>query len=320
MLELMKGFAMWRKKIAWSGGLLFVSLCTPGMAQEIRQDIGTKLLIPSSAKTAVFTSFLAILNQDSQQNTIHIQARNSDGSTLGEKDINLPAGGRFRSPDILGELGAGLGSFGPIILESTNGRLFSAVSEVSSSQGPAGYFPGVNVQTAWQQGFVLEVNDTGNQGTPGTVRTNLGLNTVDGNSATVSVQLLNDSGTPVGTVINTQIPGNGLNQINGVVRTLLQSGGAVTGQNGFLKIVANRPILAWASKVENGTNDPSFQIGVGAPTTVVSPTQVDVIDFRNNLLFLGLALLGTTALFLPRTKQRPMGLFPGTGVQQGARA
>ena len=149
----------------------------------------------------------------------------------------------------------------------------------------------------------MEVNDTGNQGTPGTVRTNIGLNTVDGSVAHVSVQMLNNAGSPVGVTINTTVAGNGLTQLNSVIRDLLQSGGGVTGINGYLKIVSDRPILAWASKVENGTNDPSFQIAVGAASTVVSPTQVDVIDFRNNFLFLFFAFVGT-ALLLWQQEER----------------
>ena len=75
--------------------LVLLSLCflgATGFAQQIRQDVGTKLLIPSSARTATFTSFLAILNQDTQPNNIHIQARNADGSTMGETNISLACG------------------------------------------------------------------------------------------------------------------------------------------------------------------------------------------------------------------------------------
>jgi hypothetical protein len=289
------------------------------IAQQARQDVATKLLIPSSAKTATFNSFLAVLNQDTQSNSIHIQARNADGSSIGEKTISLSVGGKFRSTDILGELGAGLGAFGPITVESTNGRVLSAVSEVSSSQGPAGFFPGVNVQTAWQQGYILEVNDTGNQGTPGTVRTNIGLNTVDGSTAHVSIQMINNNGTPVGITINTSVPGNGLTQLNSVVRTLLESGGAVTGQNGYLKIISDRPILAWASKVENGTNDPSFQIAVGAASTVASQTQAGVTDLRNNILFLALAFVGAVILIGWQRKPSPEDHFSrGRIIQETA--
>ncbi len=307
-----------RKKLIPLVIVFLVFLGATGFAQQVRQDVGTKLLIPSSVRTATFTSFLAILNQDTQSNDIHIQARNADGSTMGETNITLPVGGRFRSTDILATLGVGVGSFGPISIESNNSRLLSAVSEVTSSQGPAGFFPGVNVQSAWQQGYILEVNDTGNQGTPGTVRTNIGLNTVDGSVAHVSIQMLNNTGSPVGVTINRTVAGNGLTQINSVIRELLQSGGGVTGINGYLKIVSDRPILAWASKVENGTNDPSFQIAIGAASTVVSPAQIEVADTRNNFLFVFFAFMGTALLLGWQGKGRRDDLSQGIVAQETA--
>ena len=307
-----------RKKLIPLVIVFLVFMGATGFAQQVRQDVGTKLLIPSSVRTATFTSFLAILNQDTQSNDIHIQARNADGSTMGETNITLPVGGRFRSTDILATLGVGEGSFGPISIESNNSRLLSAVSEVTSSQGPAGFFPGVNVQSAWQQGYILEVNDTGNQGTPGTVRTNIGLNTVDGSAAHVSIQMLNNAGSPVGVTINKTVAGNGLTQINSVIRELLQSGGGVTGINGYLKIVSDRPILAWASKVENGTNDPSFQIAIGAASTVVSPAQIEVADPRNNFLFVFFAFVGTALLLGWQGKGRRDEFSQGIVAQETA--
>ncbi len=281
-------------------------------AQQIRQDVGTKILIPSSAKTTSFTSFLAVLNLDTQPNSVRIEARGADGSTTGQKTVTIPVGGRFRSTDILGELGAGLGSFGPIKVESTNNKVLAAVSEVASSQGPGGFFAGVNTQTAWQQGYLSEVIDTGSKGgPPKTYRTNIGLNTVDGSTANVSIAFLDNSGTQVGVTINRSVPGNGLAQINNVVRELLSSGGAITGQNGFLKITSDRPIIAWASKVDNGTEDPSFQIGIGAASTVASQIEASTFDMRNNLMFVGLALVGPVVLFLQRKLRKNFSRIDG---------
>jgi hypothetical protein len=268
-------------------------------AQQVRQDAGTKLLIPSSARTGAFTSFLAVMNLDTQPNIVEIKARREDGSSIGQSLMQtIPVGGRFRSTDILGQLGGGFGEFGPITIESTNGRVLSAVSEVNSSQGPGGFFPGVNVQTAWQTGFISEVIDTGNPGSPATFRTNIGVNNLSGSTANVTVAFFNNSGTQVGAPISFQVAGNGMTQRNGVVRDLLNSGGAVTGENGYLKITSDREVIAWASKVENGTGDPSFQIGIGAASVVVSQIEAGTIVMQNNLLFVALALVGPLAVFL----------------------
>jgi len=235
------------------------------LAQNVRSDVGLRLLIPSSVRSTTFTSSLTVLNMDVQPNTVVIRARREDGSLVGEKVTTIPVGGRFRSTNILGELGAALGEFGPLTVESTNGRLLSAVSEVVSNQGPGGFFPGVNIETAWLQGFLLDLVDSGDFGNPGSSRTNIDINTVGSQSANATITLFDNSGTPLGST-NTTVPGNGMRQLNSIIRTLLNSSGNVTGQNGHLKVVSNLPILAWASKIENGSGDPSFQIGIQLAT------------------------------------------------------
>ncbi|HVN79119.1 MAG TPA: hypothetical protein VMW38_08980 [Terriglobia bacterium] len=267
------------------------------LAQQTRLDAGTKILIPSSAHTANFSSFLAVINLDSQPNNIRITARRTDGSVIGtpiNTVINVDS--KFRSTDILGEMGAVSGDFGPITIESTNGKMLSAVSEVSSTQGTAGFFPGVNVQSAWMQGFIPEVIDTGEQGQAGTFRTNLGLNTIDGTAVSVKVSLHDNSGGLLGSA-NISVAGNGMTQLR--VRDSIS---ALGGTNGYLLIESNRPIHAWASKINNGSNDPSFEIGVGALSGVVSQIAPPIDDYRNNLLFVILALLAPLVLALRRSQ------------------
>jgi hypothetical protein len=274
-------------------GFLLAFGVSEGFAQQQRLDAATKILIPSSARTGSFNSFLAVINLDSQDNTITITARRADGSVIGTKSIVLSSSGRFRSTDILGELGGGLGEFGPITVESTNGRMLSAVSEVSSVQGPAGFFPGVNTSSAWMQGYIAEVIDTGESGTAGTFRTNVGLNTVTATPANVTVTLRGATGQSVGSA-NFAVPGNGLTQFR-----VRDSIGALNGTNGYLTITSNQPIHAWASKIENGTGDPSFQIGIGALAgTVISQVLPSGSDARNNLLFIGLALIPAIAFLV----------------------
>ena len=274
-------------------GFLLAFGVSEGFAQQQRLDAATKILIPSSARTGSFNSFLAVINLDSQDNTITITARRADGSVIGTKSIVLSSSGRFRSTDILGELGGGLGEFGPITVESTNGRMLSAVSEVSSVQGPAGFFPGVNTSSAWMQGYIAEVIDTGESGTAGTFRTNLGLNTVTATPASVTVTLRGAAGQSLGSA-NFAVPGNGLTQFR-----VRDSIGALNGTNGYLTITSNQPIHAWASKIENGTGDPSFQIGIGALAgTVISQVLPSSSDARNSLLFVGLALIPAAAFLV----------------------
>jgi hypothetical protein len=230
-------------------------------AQDQRLDVGTKLLIPSSARTDRFTSLLVVLNLDVETNEVTITARRTDGSTIGTLNITIPEAGRYRNTDILGAMGAALGEFGPITVESTNEKKLSAVSEVSSAQGLAGFFPGINVDTAWERGFIAEVVDTGDRGTAGTHRTNLGVNRVGDSDADVTITLHDNTGTQLGST-TVRVQGNGMAQLNDVIRAALGSA-VVTGREGYLRLSSDATIIAWASKIENGFDDPAFQIGIG---------------------------------------------------------
>ena len=122
----------------------------------------------------------------------------------------------------------------------------------------------MNLESAWTQGFILEAADSGARGIPTTYRTNLGLNAVSPGSTKVTVTLFNDSGRQVGNSISTTVAADGLTQLDNVVQQLRGKAG-VTG--GYLRIVSSQPIIAWASKIENGSDDPSFQIGIGASSS-----------------------------------------------------
>jgi len=281
---------------------LLVLDTTEGFAQQQRLDAGTKILIPSSARTGSFTSFLAVINLDSQDNAFTVTARGTNGSVLGTPITRvLSAGGRFRSTDILNDMGVLVDplSFGPITVESTNGKTLSAVSEVTSLQNTGGFFAGVNASSAWMQGYIAEVIDTGDRGgAPGTFRTNVGLNTVTGTAANVTVTLRGATGQPLGSA-NFTVQGNGLTQfrVQDSIPQLRAAG------NGYLTISSTQPIHAWASKIENGTEDSSFQIGIGALAgTVISQVLPTGSDARNNLLFIGLALIPTLAFLVLKLK------------------
>lgn len=285
--------------------LFFACLALSGKgleAQQIRLDAGTKLLVPSSAHTANFTSFLAVINLGSQSNNITITARTAGGSVIGSPiNTTLNIGGKFRSTDILGEMGAQIGDFGPITIASNNNQEFCAVSEVTSTQGFAGFFPGVNVQSAWMEGFIPEVIDTA------AFRTNVGLNTIDATPANVTLTLHDDSGNVLGSA-NVLVPGNGLKQISPLTSAIQ----ALGGTNAYLQIKSDRPIHAWASKINNASNDPSFEIGVAALTSgSISQIAPAISDIRNNLLFIGLALIAPFVVVLRRHR-----VIPPAGADQ----
>ena len=130
--------------------------------------VGTFLLIPAAVYSDDFVSSLVILNMDNEPNNVRIDASNQvENIAIGSTAITLRAGERFRTTNILQRLGAPRGSSGPILVRSTNGRLLSALSEVSSSRGAAAFLPAVNVEAAWTQGFLLEAVDSGPPACPG---------------------------------------------------------------------------------------------------------------------------------------------------------
>src|SRR5436309_1398335 len=140
----------------WVLSMAITVSVTNGFAQ--RQDEGTKVLVPSSAKTLTFTSLLVVVNLDDVANIIKITARTKDGATIGTPlTTTIPVGGRFRSTDILGQLGGAVGDLRPTTVESANSKDLSVISEVSRLQGPAGCCPGVNAPPARMKGILPEL-------------------------------------------------------------------------------------------------------------------------------------------------------------------
>src|SRR5688572_17726578 len=65
-------------------GLAFSGFPIPSPSpRQVRQDMGIKLLIPSSAYSDTFTSSLVIMNQELGPNTLVISAYDTSGNPLG---------------------------------------------------------------------------------------------------------------------------------------------------------------------------------------------------------------------------------------------
>jgi hypothetical protein len=249
-------------------GITAINLQMGGVASAQQPDVGVSLLIPSAAYSETFTSSLIIQNMSAFSTGVDISAYDTAGSLLGTLlRINLPGRGRFWSSNILKDLGAPLGSFGPIRVRSDNNQMLSAVSEVRSGQGFGGFFPGQDISRAVNHAMILDVVDDGPRGVPNTFRTNLGLNVVGSWPARVTISLLNDSGQLAGNTIATTVAGNGLTQLDGIVQRLR---GAAALTRGYLLISSDQLIIAWASKIDNGTDDPSFQIGIEFPLSLIA--------------------------------------------------
>lgn len=223
-------------------------------------ESGPRLLIPSVVRNARFVSSLVLINRDSTQTvTYTITARSTEGSQLATVTGQLAAGATYRTADVLTDLSIAGDPFGPLTIETSQPVALAAASEVRSASGTAGFFPAVSFSSAALQKLVAEVVDTGDRGTAGTFRTNLGLNNLGPDEANVRLELVGSEGSVLG-VASVLVPSNGLKQIDNVARVILAQG-AATGVRGYVRVLSSQPLHVWASKIDNGTDDPSIVMG-----------------------------------------------------------
>ena len=168
-------------------------------------------------------------------------------------------------------------NYGPIEITSLNNIPLVAASRVSSTSNVGGFFEGVKYSDASLVQIIPHVVDTP------ALRTNIGINNVSDNLATVVVKLINQEGVELGTTVVTVLP-KGLTQINQVVRQLLNRDG-LTDLEGYIRLESSQPILGWASQIDNVTNDPGFSVskGLGASKLLVQST-ANVGSFKSSLV------------------------------------
>ena len=129
--------------------------------------------------------------------------------------------------------------------------------------------------------FIPHVVDTAE------LRTNIGINNVSDNLASVMVRLISQQGTELGAMSVIVMP-RGMTQLNQVVRQLLNRG-EMTNVEGYVRLESSQPILAWASQIDNGTYDPGLAVskGVGASKLLVQST-ANVGNFKSSLVVVNL--------------------------------
>jgi len=122
------------------------------------------------------------------------------------------------------------------------------------------------------------------------VRSNLGINNLTANEATVEIDLSDKDGKLLKTGSVT-VPANGLKHIPNINQFLLGPGGSNT--QGSLKLVSNQPISSFLSLIDSSSNDPSIELGrsVGYPKFVINAV-TNQTPYRSQLALLN---LGNTA-------------------------
>ncbi|MEW5977604.1 MAG: beta-propeller fold lactonase family protein [Acidobacteriota bacterium] len=225
------------------------------------------LLIPSVTNRGAFRSDLVVRNLSSSSTTLQLTARDTAGNVVATRsNLFVPGRGMFETSNILGFLGA-TDQFGPLEVRSATGQSLTATSRVYSDNpggGTNGGFLEGQPLAAGRSLYVPFVIDTAS------FRTNLGLNNPGTLSSRVAVFLYGQNGELLASG-TTSVPAGGMTQINSIVRKLLSNAGLVdlaavpdpgtpAEKTGYLHILSSRPLVAWASQIDNSNNDPSLEL------------------------------------------------------------
>jgi len=121
-------------------------------------------------------------------------------------------------------------------------------------------------------------------------RTNLGINNLSSTLANVSVTLVDKQGMVLASKTVSVDP-NGLKQINSVAQ-FLSEGSLGTDIQGSLYLESDQPVRAWASQIENTTNDPSLLLSKPVGTTkILIPSAANVSTFSSSLVLMNLGAI-----------------------------
>jgi hypothetical protein len=164
----------------------------------------------------------------------------------------------MRYDNVLEAAGAA-NTYGPLEIRATNGALLAAVSQVSGLNSNTSGFLQAQSRDSSQRVLILPyvVEDE-------SFRTNLGLNNLGDRVATVNVEFIGVDGKPAATPAPVQIAPQGFLQINRIVSYLSANSPLSLGAQGYLRITGDQPLLAFASQIDNTSNDPSISTGVSS--------------------------------------------------------
>jgi hypothetical protein len=218
------------------------------------------------------------MNVGSKPAQVALKAYSVNGAVLGQTATALSVAPTavLAFDNVLQALGV-TNNYGPIEITSLNNVPLIASSRVSSSSNTGGFFEGLKYSEASMTQIVPNVVDNSQ------LRTNLGINNVSDQTATVMVRLINQDGVELGATPVTVAP-SGLTQMNNVARQLLNQ---LDNSNfeGYIRLESNQPIFGWASIIDNLTNDPGFAVsrGEGATRLLIGST-ANLGSFKSSLV------------------------------------
>lgn len=224
----------------------------------------TTWILPSSAHApgaggAFYTTSLTIANTGGTNTSMTLQfvGNNQDGTSGPTATFNLAAGASVTYQDVLGSVfGVSSSSYGAILISADTPSLNIVGQTSTPNPSGSGTFgqsvpalAAADLVTPSSPRTIVAVTDTS------AIRTNLILTNATRSPMIVSLSLFDSTGASLGTSTVPLLPLE-MTQISAVGRTV--SGGANVS-NATLRLATSTPgglFAAYASVIDNGTNDP----------------------------------------------------------------
>ena len=204
-----------------------------------------------------------------------------DNNGVTGKDITIPKRTMVMYDDVLASLFGITGKLGAIRLVSPDD--FAATQRIyaNESTGTLGQFvPGLSVGEARSKGVLLQMKVNGARGTRGTFRTNVGFVNPANANTSVTLRLYGKNNALVGAERIITLKPYGVispSAVNGYFDV-----GTADISDSWMSYEATNPIFAYASILDNGTEDPTF-IPAAEDTGVAPPAQPTLKTFNVTL-------------------------------------
>ncbi len=259
---------------AWASQVDNVS-SDPSM-QIARSVSAQRLLLPSSVSSERFGTSLTVVNTSPSSGTVKIVSRSATGVVQASlENVSIAAYGQLFFPDVFRSLGLS-GVFGPLEIEGLGGISLLASGRIFSVENTSGHFESMSNQPLRRAVIPFAIDTT-------EFRTNVGIDSLSDVIANVQVSLRDLSGLMIAN-LNSTVPPRGMTQLSNVIQTLLGSS-TPTNREGTLWLDSDQDITAWASQIDNATQDPSFMISrPGYTGTLLIPSVTRLGDFRSALV------------------------------------
>jgi hypothetical protein len=250
-----------------------VAFATCAFAKDAYLSIG--------GSVGVFRTDMRIFNPSSSKD-ITVQAyllptNASDNSGVQPVSITVPKRQMLVYNDVVSSLfhASGLGG---IRLSSSDDfvatqRIYATTSAGCTGGTTGQFVPGLDVTAAKKQGVLIQLKATGVSGQIGTYRTNIGVVNPNSTAANVSWRLYDK---------NTNLVGNPKTATYGPFVVLGPTGlaafadsapASVDLSDGWLSFVSDQPLLAYASVIDDGTEDGTLiPMSEDTGTVVTAPT------------------------------------------------